>query len=88
MLDEMLHQERKQRSRRVNTYFIHIPQVTTLFRKKRFMLDEMTQRNTSKFAIFMEYENPPSFFHFSFCATLFFSLMNALVYVDIDLGIQ
>ena len=28
------------------------------------------------------------FFHFSFRATLFFPLMNALVYVDIDLGIH
>ena len=42
-----------------------------LFRNKRFMLDEMFQRNVSKFAIFLEYENPHSFFHFSFCATLF-----------------
>ena len=43
------------------------------------MLDEMLQQNTSKFAIFLEYENPLSFFRFSFCATLFFPLMNALV---------
>ena len=28
------------------------------------------------------------FFHFSFHATLFFYLMNALVYVDIDKGIH
>ena len=28
------------------------------------------------------------FFRFSFCATLFFPLMNALVYVDIDRGIH
>ena len=28
------------------------------------MLDEMTQQNTSKFAIFLEYENPCSFFSF------------------------
>ena len=48
-----------------------------LFRNKRLMLDEMLQQNTSKFAIFLEYENPYSFFHFSFCTTLFFSLMNA-----------
>ena len=55
----------------------------SLFRKKRFMLDEMFQQNASKFAIFLEYENPRSFFHFSFRATLVFLLMNALVYVDI-----
>ena len=42
------------------------------------MLDEMTQQNASKFAIFLEYENIFSFFHFSFRATLFFPLMNAL----------
>ena len=29
-----------------------------LFRNKRFMLDEMFQRNASKFVLFMEYENP------------------------------
>ena len=57
--------------------------VWSLFRKKRFMFDEMFQRNTSKFAIFLEYKNPRSFFRFSFRATLFFSLMHALVYVDI-----
>ena len=34
--------------------------------KKRFMLDEMFQRNASKFAIFLEYENPHSFFMFHF----------------------
>ena len=50
------------------------------------MLDEMTQRNTSKFAIFYTYENQKLLF--SFRAILFFSLMNALVYVEIDLGIH
>ena len=35
-----------------------------------------------KFAIFYIYENPHSFFRFSFHATLFFPLMNALVCVD------
>ena len=54
-----------------------------LFRNKRFMLDEMFQRNASKFAIFLEYENPCSFFHF---VLLFFSLMNALVYIGIHWG--
>ena len=42
--------------------------------------------NASKFAIFLEYENPHSFFHFSFRATLFFPIMTALVYGDIDQG--
>ena len=36
----------------------------------------------------MEKENPSSFFRFSFRATLSFTLMNALVYVDIDQGIH
>ena len=47
------------------------------------MLDEMFQLNDSKFAIHLEYENPCSFL-----AALFFSSMNALVYVDIDQGIH
>ena len=33
-------------------------------------------------------ENPNILFRLSFSATLFFSLMNALVYVDIDQGIH
>ena len=56
--------------------------MTTLFRKKRFMLDEMFQWNTSKFAIFHIYENPKSFFPFH--STLFFPLMNALALVYVD----
>ena len=36
----------------------------TLFRKNRFALNFLTQRNASKFAMFMEKENPSSFFHF------------------------
>ena len=34
----------------------------TLFRNKRFMLDEMTLQNASKFAIFYIYENPKLLF--------------------------
>ena len=52
------------------------------------MLDEMFQQNASKFAIFLENENSHSLFRFSFRATLFSPLMNALVYVDIDQGIH
>ena len=48
------------------------------------MLDEMFQRNTSKFAILLEYENPRIFFHFSFHATLSFPLMNAQVYIELN----
>ena len=60
----------------------------SLFRNKRFMLDKMTQQNASKFAILLVYENQHSICSFSFRATLFFPLMNALVYVNIDQGIQ
>ena len=56
----------------------------SLFRNKKFMLDEMALWKDSKFAILLEYENPRSFFHYFFCATLFFSLMNALVFVNIE----
>ena len=52
------------------------------------MLDEMPKWNASKLAIFLEYENPHVFFRFSFRATLFFPLMNALVYVNIGQGIH
>ena len=53
----------------------------TLLPILRFLLDEKFQRNASKFAIFYIYENPSSFFRFSFRATLYIYLMNALVYV-------
>ena len=46
------------------------------------MLDEMTQQNTSKFAIFYIYKNAKLLFPFHF------SLMNALVYFNIDQDIQ
>ena len=36
------------------------------------MLDEMFQQNVSKFAIFLEYENPHSFFVFHFVLIYFF----------------
>ena len=54
-------------------------QADSLFRNKRFALNKMFQRNASKFSIFYVYENPRSFFRFSFRATLYFYLMNALV---------
>ena len=52
------------------------------------MVNLKTERNAPKFAMFMEKENPSSFFRFSFGATLSFTLMNALVYVDIDQSIH
>ena len=61
---------------------------STLFRKKRFALNFLTKRNASKFAMFMEKENPCSFFHFSFQVTLSLTFINALIYVDIDQGIH
>ena len=42
----------------------------TLFRKKRFEINFFVRQNASKFAIFIEKENPLSFFRFSFRATL------------------
>ena len=54
------------------TGFWHQNATFTLFRNKRFVLDEKLRQNASKFAILLEYENPCSFFRFSFRATLFF----------------
>ena len=53
-----------------NTY---IPM--TLFRNERFMLDEMTRQNASKFAIFYIYENPKLPFPF-FISCYFICLPN------------
>ena len=50
-----------------------------LFRNKRFMLDEMTKRNASEFAIFLEYENRKSFF--SLCATCFIDILVFLLVI-------
>ena len=50
----------------------------SLFRKKRFMLNEMFQKNASKFAIFFRYENPHSFF--ISCCFIFSLRMPWLVY--------
>ena len=47
---------------------------SALFRKKRFLVNLKTKRNASKFAMFMEKENPCSFFHFSFRVTFIFPL--------------
>ena len=47
--------------------------------------DEKFHWNASKFAILLEYENPCSFFRFSFRATLFFSLMNAVPWSITDI---
>ena len=46
----------------------------SLFRNKGFLVNLKTQRNASKFAMFMEKENPRSFFRFSFRATFIFPL--------------
>ena len=48
--------------------------VASLFRKKRFEINFFVQQKASKFAIFIEKENPRNFFHFSFRATLTFTL--------------
>ena len=45
----------------------------SLFRNKRFMLDEMTWRNASKFAIFHIYENPKLLFPFFISCYFIFS---------------
>ena len=52
----------------------HIHTMNSLFRKKRFEINFFVQQNASKFAIFIEKENPRSFFRFSFRAFLSFTL--------------
>ena len=52
----------------------------THLQNKRFALKFKFRRNASKFPIFIQKENPSSFFRFSFRATLSFLLMNVLVY--------
>ena len=49
-----------------------------LFTNKRFMLDEMTKGNASKFAIFLEYENP-EFFSFFILNNFGFLIVDDLV---------
>ena len=61
---------------------------TPLLPISEFVLDKKFQRNASEFAIFYIYKNPKLHFLFSFRATLFFLLMNAPVYVNIDQGIN
>ena len=48
-----------------NVLILHSPEtfIPTLFRKKRFENNFFVRRNASKFAIFIEKENPRSFFH-------------------------
>ena len=55
---------------------------STLLRNKRFLVNLILQRNASKFAMFMEKENPCSFFSFFIQSNFHFPLMNALVYVE------
>ena len=88
-LNVLLKNSTKKKTRKVckveqlNVFDCHFER-ETLIRNMKFVLDEKLPQNTSKFAILLEYENPRRFFRFSFRATLSFSLMNALVYVDID----
>ena len=51
-----------------------ISYIVSLFRNKRFMLDEMTWQNASKFAIFYIYENPKLIFPFFVTLFLPFSM--------------
>ena len=55
------------------TAFLSLSGKFTLFRKKSFELNLLLRQNASIFAIFIEKENPCSFFHFSFRATLLFT---------------
>ena len=56
----------------------------TLFRNQGFMLDEMIQNSP----YFWNMKNLVVFFSFFISCYFIFSLMNELVYVDIDRGIH
>ena len=59
---------------------------SALFRNKRFVLNEMFQQNASKICYILYIRKPMLFFSvFLFRATLYFYLMNALVYVTLDI---
>ena len=64
------------------TYICHVLYSHLQF--SGFVLNEKFQRNASKFAIFYIYENPKLLFPFFISCYFIFSLMNALVYVEID----
>ena len=53
-------------------YYIKQIIPNSLFRNKRFMLDQMTWRNASKFAIFCMYENLKLLFPFFHFVLLYF----------------
>ena len=65
-----------------------IPVLLSHLQNKCFALKFKFRRNASKFHIFIQQENPSSFFRFSFQAIFIFPFMNALVYVDILQGIH
>ena len=88
LLEEYMHHRKHTYIRLDGSSKIHERRGESLFRNKRFALNKMFQRNASKFAIFYVSENPCTFFRFSFRANLYFYLMNALVYVDIDQSIH
>ena len=57
-----------------NFHFLSLDRIA-LFRKKRFETNFFVRQNASKFAIFIEKENPlQQFFSFSFQATMIFTL--------------
>ena len=65
-------------------YMYYFFYMMSLFINKRFILNLMPQQNTSKFAIFYEYENPKLLFPFFILG----NFMNVLLYVIIDQGIH
>ena len=56
------------------THMYNVHNSTSLFRNKMFLVNLILMGNDSKFAMFMEKENPSSFFSFSFRATFIFPL--------------
>ena len=78
MLDSWLHKKMADTDCINDTHHGNCKYFWALLPISEFVLDKKFQQNASKFAIFYIYKNPK----------LLFPLINAPVYVDIDLGIH
>ena len=83
-----IHEENKYKyGLNVQIYVMHVVLSCNHSSEIRGLLSAKCSSETLQNLLYFMYKkNPRSFFRFSFRATLYFYLMNALVYVDIDQG--